>query len=116
VPSIIYIEKKVLIKKREKPVPAFPQLESFAPCFRDSPPGAVCVETLREVRLAASRGNRVQTNEQARISEPFAVALCLSGGARASWPRGVHFTLGSAGPWGTTHRFRLDPADPPGPD
>jgi hypothetical protein len=77
VSSIIYIEKKVLTKNRGNPVPALPQLESFAPCFRDSPPGAVCVETLREVRLAASRGNRVQTKEQARVSEPFAVALCV---------------------------------------
>jgi hypothetical protein len=41
-------------------VPAFVQSESFAPCFGDSPPGAVSVEKLREVRLAASRGNRVQ--------------------------------------------------------
>jgi hypothetical protein len=54
------IEKKVLRKNCEKPVPAFVQSKSFAPCFRDSPPGAVCVEKLREVRLAASRGNRVQ--------------------------------------------------------
>ncbi len=56
----ICIEKKVLTKNCEKPVPAFIQSESFAPCFRDLPPGAVCVEKLREVRLAASRGNRVQ--------------------------------------------------------
>jgi hypothetical protein len=58
----IYIEKKVLFKNREKPVPAFLHLITFAPCFRDPPPGAVSVETLWEVRLAASRGNRVQTN------------------------------------------------------
>jgi hypothetical protein len=58
----IYREKKVLLKNRQKPVPAFLHLESFAPCFRDPPPGAVSVEMLREVRLAASHGNRVQTN------------------------------------------------------
>jgi hypothetical protein len=35
---------------------------------------------LREVRLVASRGNRVQTNaEGTRVSEPFAVALFASG-------------------------------------
>jgi hypothetical protein len=60
----IYIEKEVLFKNRKQPVPAFLHLESFAPCFRDLPSGAVSVGTLRELRLAASRGNRVQTNAQ----------------------------------------------------
>jgi hypothetical protein len=36
--------------------------------------------------------------------------------SRVNDRRGVHFTLGSVGPWGTTHWFRLDPADPPGPN
>ncbi len=64
VSSIIYIEKQVLFKSREKSVTAFPHLESFAPCFRDPPPGAVSVGMLREVHLAASRRNRVKTNAQ----------------------------------------------------
>jgi hypothetical protein len=34
---------------------------SFPSCFRDSPPAAVPVEFARYTRLAASRGNRVQT-------------------------------------------------------
>ncbi len=56
-------------------MPAFLHLESFAPCFRDPPRGAVSVGTLQEVHLAASRGNRVQTNAyRAQVSEPFAVA------------------------------------------
>jgi hypothetical protein len=58
------IEKKVLSKSCEKPVPAFLQMESFAPCFRDLPPGVVSVGMLWEVRLAASRRNRVQTNAE----------------------------------------------------
>jgi hypothetical protein len=49
---------------RKKPVPILSLRESFAPCFRDLPPGAVRIEILQELRLVASCGNRVQTNSQ----------------------------------------------------
>jgi hypothetical protein len=73
------MERKVLTESRLQPVPLFSQEKSFAPCFGDLPPGAIFVEMLREVRLAAGRGNWVQTGEEgtARVSEPLCGALLL---------------------------------------
>jgi hypothetical protein len=54
-------------------------VHSFAPCFRDSPPGAVPVAFPQKPRLVAGRGNRVQTipseERRARVFRDFSREL-----------------------------------------